>query len=114
MEKWLGRQVLGSLAGQTLGPWINGIRSIIRGCQDVMGTFILGGVFDRFPGLGRLRRGRCWLGSALDVPHSDLTWPLSQTMREERTKDLSEQERNRISRTTWRNCTVSPSDDYAV
>ena len=40
-----------SLSGQVRGPRINGFLSIIRGCQDVMGTFIFGGVFDRFPDL---------------------------------------------------------------
>lgn len=33
------------------GPKLNGFLSIIRGCQDIMGTFILGGVFERHPKL---------------------------------------------------------------
>lgn len=33
------------------GPRINGFQSIIRGNQDILGTFIYGGVFDRHPGL---------------------------------------------------------------
>jgi uncharacterized protein len=33
------------------GPRINGFLSIIRGCQDIMGTLIFGGVFDRHPHL---------------------------------------------------------------
>ncbi len=33
------------------GPKMNGFLSIIRGCQDIMGTFILGGVFERHPTL---------------------------------------------------------------
>lgn len=33
------------------GPRINGFLSIIRGCQDIMGTLIFGGVFDRHPNL---------------------------------------------------------------
>ena len=33
------------------GPKMNGFMSIIRGCQDIMGTFILGGVFERNPKL---------------------------------------------------------------
>ena len=33
------------------GPRINSFLSIIRGCQDIMGTLIFGGVFDRHPGL---------------------------------------------------------------
>ncbi len=33
------------------GPKMNGFLSIIRGVQDVMGMFVLGGVFERHPGL---------------------------------------------------------------
>jgi predicted TIM-barrel fold metal-dependent hydrolase len=33
------------------GPKMNGFLSIIRGCQDIMGTLILGGVFERHPQL---------------------------------------------------------------
>jgi predicted TIM-barrel fold metal-dependent hydrolase len=33
------------------GPRMNGFLSIIRGCQDIMGTLILGGVFERHPAL---------------------------------------------------------------
>ncbi|MDO8911195.1 MAG: amidohydrolase family protein [Phenylobacterium sp.] len=143
------------LAGQTRGPRINGFLSIIRGCQDVMGTFIFGGVFDRFPGLKVVcveadagwvphnmyrmdhayKRPRYWMKApplermpseyfrdniyvtfqddwvafgmkdmcnvrqlmwANDFPHSDSTWPLSQTMLGEHTKDLREQEGNWI------------------
>ncbi len=36
---------------QTRGPRLNSFLSIIRGCQDIMGTFILGGVFERHPKL---------------------------------------------------------------
>jgi len=36
---------------QTRGPRLNGFLSIIRGCQDIIGTFILGGVFERHPKL---------------------------------------------------------------
>ena len=36
---------------KTRGPKLNGFLSIIRGCQDIMGTFILGGVFERHPKL---------------------------------------------------------------
>ncbi|MGH0033676.1 MAG: amidohydrolase family protein [Myxococcota bacterium] len=35
----------------TRGPKMNGFLSIIRGCQDIMGTLILGGVFERHPDL---------------------------------------------------------------
>ncbi len=37
--------------GRTRGPRMNSFLSIIRGCQDIMGTFILGGVFERNPEL---------------------------------------------------------------
>jgi uncharacterized protein len=33
------------------GPRLNGFSAIIRGCQDIIGMFILGGVFDRHPSL---------------------------------------------------------------
>jgi predicted TIM-barrel fold metal-dependent hydrolase len=36
---------------QERGPRINSFLSIIRGCQDIMGTMIFSGVFDRFPDL---------------------------------------------------------------
>ncbi len=144
-----------SLSGQVRGPRINGFLSIIRGCQDVMGTFIFGGVFDRFPDLKVVcveadagwvphymyrmdhayKRHRYWMKApplkrmpsdyfndniyvtfqddwvafrmkdmcnvrrlmwANDYPHSDSTWPWSQAMLEEHTKNLSEQERNWI------------------
>jgi predicted TIM-barrel fold metal-dependent hydrolase len=41
----------GALAQNPRGPRINAFLSIIRGCQDIMGTLIFGGVFDRHPGL---------------------------------------------------------------
>ena len=36
---------------ETRGPRMNSFMSIIRGNQDIMGTLIFGGVFDRFPEL---------------------------------------------------------------
>jgi predicted TIM-barrel fold metal-dependent hydrolase len=33
------------------GPKLNGFLSIIRGCQDIVGVFVLGGVFERHPKL---------------------------------------------------------------
>src|SRR5262245_21624319 len=33
------------------GPAMNGFLSIVRGCQDIMGTLVLGGVFERHPEL---------------------------------------------------------------
>ena len=35
----------------TRGPRMNAFLSIIRGCQDIMGTLVLGGVFERHPAL---------------------------------------------------------------
>ena len=35
----------------TRGPSLNGFAAIIRGCQDIIGMFILSGVFDRHPNL---------------------------------------------------------------
>ncbi len=144
-----------SLGNQVRGPRINGFLTIIRGCQDVMGTFIFGGVFDRFPKLKLVcveadagwvphymyrmdhayKRHRYWMKApplkklpseyfseniyvtfqddwvafrmtdmcnvrrlmwANDFPHSDSTWPWSQKMLEEHTKNLTEQQRNWI------------------
>ncbi|MEE2673712.1 MAG: amidohydrolase family protein [Myxococcota bacterium] len=47
------------------GPAMNGFLSIIRGCQDIMGTLILGGVFERHPDL----RVVCVEADAGWVPH---------------------------------------------
>jgi predicted TIM-barrel fold metal-dependent hydrolase len=33
------------------GPAMNGFLGIVRGCQDIMGTLVLGGVFERHPAL---------------------------------------------------------------
>jgi predicted TIM-barrel fold metal-dependent hydrolase len=33
------------------GPKMNGFLAVIRGCQDIIGTMILGGVFERQPDL---------------------------------------------------------------
>jgi predicted TIM-barrel fold metal-dependent hydrolase len=41
----------GTLGQNPRGPRINSFLSIIRGCQDIMGTLIFSGVFDRHPGL---------------------------------------------------------------
>ncbi|MEW5684806.1 MAG: amidohydrolase family protein [Pseudomonadota bacterium] len=41
----------GSLAQNPRGPRINSFLSIIRGNQDIIGTLIFGGVFDRHPKL---------------------------------------------------------------
>jgi predicted TIM-barrel fold metal-dependent hydrolase len=36
---------------RTRGPKLNAFMAIIRGCQDILGTFIFGGVFERHPHL---------------------------------------------------------------
>jgi uncharacterized protein len=41
----------GAALGRTRGPKLNGFMTIIRGCQDIMGTLIFGGVFERHPKL---------------------------------------------------------------
>ncbi len=145
----------GPMSQGTRGPRINSFMSIIRGCQDILGTLIFGGVFDRHPGLKVVcveadagwaphymyrmdhayKRHRYWMKApplqrlpseyfaehiyvtfqddwvafktkdlcnvrrlmwASDFPHSDSTWPHSQAMLDEHTKDLTEQERNWI------------------
>jgi uncharacterized protein len=43
--------ILTGPAGRPRGPAINGFLSIVRGCQDVMGTFVFGAVFERHPNL---------------------------------------------------------------
>lgn len=41
-----------ALGGKTMrGPRINGFQAIVRTCQDIIGMFVFGGVFDRVPGL---------------------------------------------------------------
>jgi predicted TIM-barrel fold metal-dependent hydrolase len=40
-----------AFAHRVRGPAMNGFLSIMRGCQDVMGTLVLGGVFERHPQL---------------------------------------------------------------
>jgi predicted TIM-barrel fold metal-dependent hydrolase len=47
------------------GPRLNAFLSIIRGCQDIIGVFILGGVFERHPAL----RLVCVEADAGWVPH---------------------------------------------
>ena len=53
------------LSARVRGPKMNGFLSIIRGCQDIMGTFILGGVFERNPDLKLV----CVEADAGWVPH---------------------------------------------
>jgi predicted TIM-barrel fold metal-dependent hydrolase len=145
----------GAFAQNPRGPRINGFLAIIRGCQDIMGTLIFGGVFDRHPGLKIVcveadagwvphymyrmdhayKRHRYWMKApplkrlpseyfhdhiyvtfqddwvafktkdlcnvrrlmwANDFPHSDSTWPWSQSMLDEHAKSLTVQERDWI------------------
>jgi len=140
---------------RTRGPKLNAFMSIIRGCQDIIGLFILGGVFERHPELRLVcveadagwaphymyrmdhawERHRYWLtGSVItrppseyfrehvymtfqddwvafqvkdlcnvhrllwanDFPHSDSTWPNSQTMLAKHAAHLTEQERDLV------------------
>ncbi|HXH82242.1 MAG TPA: amidohydrolase family protein [Candidatus Tectomicrobia bacterium] len=50
---------------RTRGPKLNAFMAIIRGCQDILGTFVLGGVFERHPRL----RVVCVEADAGWVPH---------------------------------------------
>jgi predicted TIM-barrel fold metal-dependent hydrolase len=47
----LSFHILTTKSGPTRGPRINSFLSIIRGNQDIMGTLIFGGVFERYPDL---------------------------------------------------------------
>ena len=54
MEMPLSFHILTSKADQLQsqrGPKINSFLGIMRGCQDIMGTFVFGGVFERHPEL---------------------------------------------------------------
>jgi len=140
----------------TRGAKMNNFMSIIRGNQDIMGTLIFGGVFQRYPDLKVVcveadagwvphymyrmdhayKRHRSWLhdGDALeklpseyfaehiymtfqddwvafrhadsmnwrrlmwanDFPHSDSTWPDSQKLLDEHSKNLTAEQRKAI------------------
>ena len=54
-----------AFAAKVRGPKMNGFLSIMRGCQDIMGTLVLGGVFERHPQL----RVVCAEADAGWVPH---------------------------------------------
>jgi predicted TIM-barrel fold metal-dependent hydrolase len=54
-----------AFAHRVRGPAMNGFLSIVRGCQDVLGTLVLGGVFERHPDL----RVVCVEADAGWVPH---------------------------------------------
>jgi predicted TIM-barrel fold metal-dependent hydrolase len=47
----LSFHILTSRIGPTRGPRLNGFLSIVRGCQDIMGTLVFGAVFERHPQL---------------------------------------------------------------
>jgi len=51
LELPLSFHILTMSSGPTRGPKMNGFLSIVRGCQDIMGTLVLGGVFERHPKL---------------------------------------------------------------
>ena len=57
--------ILTMRSGRTRGPRINSFLSIIRGNQDILGTLIFGGVFERYPQL----RVVCVEADAGWVPH---------------------------------------------
>jgi predicted TIM-barrel fold metal-dependent hydrolase len=61
----LSFHILTTRAGQTRGPKMNGFLSVVRGCQDIMGMLVLGGVFERHPDL----RIVCVEADAGWVPH---------------------------------------------
>ena len=47
----LSFHILTTRAEKTRGPKMNGFLSVVRGCQDIMGMLVLGGVFERHPDL---------------------------------------------------------------
>jgi uncharacterized protein len=61
----LSFHILTTQAGATRGPKMNSFLSIVRGCQDIMGMLVLGGVFERHPDL----RVVCVEADAGWVPH---------------------------------------------
>ena len=51
LELPLSFHILTTRAEKVRGPKLNSFLSIVRGCQDIMGTLIFGGVFERHPSL---------------------------------------------------------------
>jgi predicted TIM-barrel fold metal-dependent hydrolase len=47
----LSFHILTTRSEHTRGPKMNSFLSVVRGCQDIMGMLVLGGVFERHPGL---------------------------------------------------------------
>lgn len=156
MDMPLSFHILTGKNAHTRGPRINTFLSIIRGNQDIMGTLIFGGVFERYPELKIVcveadagwvphymyrmdhayNRHRNWLAPGItlsrkpseyfseniyttfqddwvafrmasdmnwrrllwanDFPHSDSTWPWSQQMLAEHTKNLTDEQTQAI------------------
>lgn len=61
----LSFHILTGRSEKTRGPKMNSFLSIVRGCQDIMGMLVLGGVFERHPDL----RVVCVEADAGWVPH---------------------------------------------
>jgi len=61
----LSFHILTTRSERTRGPRMNGFLSVVRGCQDIMGMLVLGGVFERHPDL----RIVCVEADAGWVPH---------------------------------------------
>jgi predicted TIM-barrel fold metal-dependent hydrolase len=61
----LSFHILTTRSERARGPLMNGFLTIVRGCQDIMGTLVLGGVFERHPDL----RIVCVEADAGWVPH---------------------------------------------
>ncbi len=152
----LSFHILTTRAERTRGPKMNSFLSIVRGCQDILGMLVLGGVFERHPKLKIVcveadagwvphfmyrmdhaySRHRYWLTPgqdlsrlpseyfaenvyvtfqddwtafkfasdmnwkhllwANDFPHSDSTWPWSQDLLAEQTKQLTAEQKRAI------------------
>ncbi len=65
LEMPLSFHILTTRAEKTRGPAMSGFLSTVRGCQDIMAMFVLGGVFERHPDL----RLVCVEADAGWVPH---------------------------------------------
>src|SRR5262249_23093048 len=61
----LSFHILTTRSDKTRGPNMNSFLSVVRGCQDIMGMLVLGGVFERHPDL----RIVCVEADAGWVPH---------------------------------------------
>jgi predicted TIM-barrel fold metal-dependent hydrolase len=61
----LSFHILTTRAERTRGPRLNSFLSVVRGCQDIMGMLVFGGVFERHPDL----RVVCVEADAGWVPH---------------------------------------------